>query len=224
MTVVEGILIIVGVTFMIGSFLVSEKLSTKELDRIAELSAKEVKMILERDFAEAKVRVEDLIDTAIEESSENIERMLDKESNEKIMAIGEYSDTVIENMDKTYSEVMFLYSMLNDRHTELTELSGKLSAVFTGLQETMKKAEEQKEELLSLPELVRVQMEEETAATVEEAVPDEGTQEAAQEAVNNNDRILDLFMQGMSYVDIAKELKLGLGEVKLVIELFKGEE
>ena len=39
---------------------------------------------------------------------------------------------------------------------------------------------------------------------------------------NNNDRILKLHNEGMSYVDIAKELGLGVGEVKLVINLFKG--
>lgn len=39
---------------------------------------------------------------------------------------------------------------------------------------------------------------------------------------NNNDKILKLHSQGKSVVDIAKELGLGIGEVKLVIELFRG--
>ena len=39
---------------------------------------------------------------------------------------------------------------------------------------------------------------------------------------NNNDRILSLHKKGMSNIDIAKELGLGVGEVKLVINLFKG--
>ena len=39
---------------------------------------------------------------------------------------------------------------------------------------------------------------------------------------NNNDRILRLHREGVSNVDIAKELGLGVGEVKLVINLFKG--
>ena len=39
---------------------------------------------------------------------------------------------------------------------------------------------------------------------------------------NNNDKILRLYKEGMSNVDIAKELGLGVGEVKLVINLFKG--
>ena len=39
---------------------------------------------------------------------------------------------------------------------------------------------------------------------------------------NNNDRILRLHKEGYSNVDIAKELGLGVGDVKLVINLFKG--
>ena len=38
---------------------------------------------------------------------------------------------------------------------------------------------------------------------------------------NNNDRILEMHKQGKSNVAIAKELGLGVGEVKLVIDLFE---
>lgn len=38
---------------------------------------------------------------------------------------------------------------------------------------------------------------------------------------NSNEKILELHRQGKSNVAIAKELGLGVGEVKLVIELFK---
>ncbi len=39
---------------------------------------------------------------------------------------------------------------------------------------------------------------------------------------NNNERILELHRSGKSNMAIAKELGLGIGEVKLVIDLFKG--
>ena len=44
------------------------------------------------------------------------------------------------------------------------------------------------------------------------------------EAVNHNDMILALHREGLSKVDIAKKLNLGVGEVSLVIGLYKGEE
>jgi DNA-directed RNA polymerase specialized sigma24 family protein len=40
---------------------------------------------------------------------------------------------------------------------------------------------------------------------------------------NHNKEILSLYEQGESAVEIAKKLGLGLGEVKLVIGLYKGE-
>ena len=43
-----------------------------------------------------------------------------------------------------------------------------------------------------------------------------------QDTQNNNEKILSLHKAGMSTVAIAKELGLGVGEVKLVIDLFEG--
>ena len=37
---------------------------------------------------------------------------------------------------------------------------------------------------------------------------------------NNNQMILDLYAKGKSNIEIAKELGLGIGEVRLVIDLF----
>lgn len=39
---------------------------------------------------------------------------------------------------------------------------------------------------------------------------------------NSNERIMELYRQGKSKIAIAKELGLGVGEVKLVIDLYKG--
>ena len=67
---------------------------------------------------------------------------MEKETNEKIMAISEYSDTVMENMNKTHNEIMFLYNMLNDKHTELTGLATdlqKIAANVKSIQEGMAK-------------------------------------------------------------------------------------
>lgn len=42
--------------------------------------------------------------------------------------------------------------------------------------------------------------------------------------MNHNQRILNMYRDGKTAVDIAKELGLGVGEVKLVIGLFREEE
>ena len=40
---------------------------------------------------------------------------------------------------------------------------------------------------------------------------------------NANDIILEMYNSGRSVIEIAKELGLGVGEVKLVIDLYQGE-
>ena len=126
MTGVAWILLLIGVVFMIGSFFVTEKLSPSELNQIAELSEEELKRIIDRGLKNAETRIEDAIDEQVDQSSEKVDRSLEKVTNDKIMAISEYSDTVIESMNKTHNEIMFLYSMLNDKHTELTGMAADL--------------------------------------------------------------------------------------------------
>ena len=45
-----------------------------------------------------------------------------------------------------------------------------------------------------------------------------------QQESNHNAAILELHRQGASEIEIAKELGLGVGEVKLVLGLFREEE
>ena len=47
------------------------------------------------------------------------------------------------------------------------------------------------------------------------------TQETDDQGRNYNDRVLELYKSGKSNVAIARELNLGVGEVKLVIDLYK---
>lgn len=213
MTGVEIILILIGIVFMIGSFMITEKLSASELDSIAKLSENEIKIILEKEMGKSSVRIEEQIDETIDASINKVERALDKETNEKIMAISEYSDTVLESMNKTHNEIMFLYSMLNDKHTELTELSGELSKVASKIEENI-------ELVAARPEDVG----EESKEKEQEAIILKGESEKSEdESGNHNEKILELYKQGKTYIDIAKELGLVQGEVKLVVELFKGE-
>ena len=123
---IEIILIIVGVIFIIVSFFVQEKLTGKDVQTIADMSEKELNVIVEKELKDANSKIEDAITETFDDSMEIAKRGLEKVTNEKIMAIDEYSNTVLESMNKTHNEVLFLYSMLNDKHTELTKLASHL--------------------------------------------------------------------------------------------------
>ena len=224
MTAVESTLIIVGIVFLLVSFLVQEKLSPKDIESITNLSENELKIIVEKQLKNANDQIEDAITDVVEDKTETTKRALEKETNEKIMAIDEYSNTVLESMNKTHNEILFLYSMLNDKHTELTDLATQLQQ----FSEHMKNTENEVLENLALAaQDVRQKVNETKPIDENEAIlASLGTdgQEADQDPINHNDRILMLHQQGFSDVEIARELGLGLGEVKLVIGLFKGEE
>ena len=218
MTALEVTLVIVGIIFVIVSFFIEEKLSQKDIDRIVSLSENELKVIVERQLRGAEEQIEDSIAESLEEAHEATKRAMEKETNEKIMAISEYSDTVLESINKTHNEILFLYSMLGDKHTELTELAGQLGQ----FSEKMKNTED--EVLHNLAEAAR---ELEINMSAPEPInQDEAVRQAveAEEEGNHNDEILERHQAGMSDVEIAKELGLGLGEVKLVIGLYKGEQ
>lgn len=224
MTAVEITLIIVGIVFLLVSFLVQEKLSPKDIESITNLSENELKIIVEKQLKNANDQVEDAITDVVEDKTETTKRALEKETNEKIMAIDEYSNTVLESMNKTHNEILFLYSMLNDKHTELTDLATQLQQ----FSEHMKNTENEVLENLALAaQDVRQKVNETKPIDENEAIlASLGTdgQEADQDQINHNDRILMLHQQEFSDVEIARKLGLGLGEVKLVIGLFKGEE
>lgn len=236
MTGVAWILLLIGVVFMIGSFFVTEKLSPSELNQIAELSEEELKRIIDRGLKNAETRIEDAIDEQVDQSSEKVDRSLEKVTNDKIMAISEYSDTVIESMNKTHNEIMFLYSMLNDKHTELTGMAAdlqRLAADVRSLEEkaplTAPQAASERAVAVSaasavtpVPVETADTTERETAAAPaeqKEEMPE--TEETKQEGLHAE--ILKLKKLGMTEVQIAKKLGIGIGEVRLVNGLYRGE-
>ena len=236
MTGVAWILLLIGVVFMIGSFFVTEKLSPSELNQIAELSEEELKRIIDRGLKNAETRIEDAIDEQVDQSSEKVDRSLEKVTNDKIMAISEYSDTVIESMNKTHNEIMFLYSMLNDKHTELTGMAAdlqRLAADVRSLEEkaplTAPQAAPERAAAVSAASAVTLVPVEKADTTGREtaAAPAEQkeempeTEETKQEGLHAE--ILKLKKLGMTEVQIAKKLGIGIGEVRLVYGLYRGE-
>lgn len=236
MTGVAWILLLIGVVFMIGSFFVTEKLSPSELNQIAELSEEELKRIIDRGLKNAETQIEDAIDEQVDQSSEKVDRSLEKVTNDKIMAISEYSDTVIESMNKTHNEIMFLYSMLNDKHTELTGMAAdlqRLAADVRSLEEkaplTAPQAAPERAAAVSAASAVTLVPVEKADTTGREtaAAPAEQkeempeTEETKQEELHAE--ILKLKKLGMTEVQIAKKLGIGIGEVRLVNGLYRGE-
>lgn len=250
MSLLEVLLLLAGSAIFIISFRLPVK-REEQLEETKELAKEEIKALVDQELTHVKEHVEGAVDETITYAVEKTERFMDKMSNEKMMAINEYSDTVIEDIHKSHSEVLFLYDMLNDKYENLKVTAAEVNKTVKEAREVQSLTEEQPSGMESkagpVSEESPVQNEVEPDEEETELLPEEeepfwkgdnvrvtdkeaARQQPAQigisfadiEMENNNEEILRLHKEGKSKVAIAKELGLGVGEVKLVIDLFEG--
>lgn len=271
----EIVLIVLGCIVFVLSFVIpvqKEKMSKESLKDAKE----EIKKIVDEAVKEANSTLEDTAKEISDYNVEKAERAMERLCNEKIMAINEYSSTVLESIDKNHQEVMFLYDMLNEKHNTIKETAATVEKTAKEAKQTaqdviveMKEAREPSIQMISLEKFIAEddnvsdaiaknnieavnEMGKETATTddVVKQLDEIKTTKAKKTATrkkpvkskdveapdlnigalgmkkeggrNSNERILQLHNAGKSNVAIAKELGLGIGEVKLVIDLFEG--
>ena len=231
MTALEIALLIMGAVFLVVSFFVSEKLSASDLDEIKKMSEQEIKVILQKNLAASATEIETMMQEKVDEAMEELERKTDRETNDKIMAISEFSDTVLDSMNKSHNEIVFLYDMLHDKQEKATELTKNLQQMESNLVQMGTAIEEEKEELQELlnKDLESAEVEQSVEMpehiSMEEALKEHQKEEERKEDVRGNQEIIELYKQGMTEVEIAKKLGRGLGEIKLVLGLFhNGDE
>lgn len=216
----EIVLLILGVVLFAASFVIPEK--TKKADQgTLEIGEEQVKEIIDGQMKEAKEKLQDTVDETLSYAVEKSERSLERISNEKITAVSEFSETVLEDIHKSHQEVMFLYDMLHDKQKNLRETAKEVDR-------TSAIAKETKHELENAAKMYQEELVQDAREPEEKAEPVLAEPfllpEVDMENIsggNNNDRILEMHKQGKSNVAIAKELGLGVGEVKLVIDLFE---
>lgn len=297
MNTMEVILVLLGFIVFAVSFLLppGNQSKTEDLNQISE---EQIREIVEKEVEAAKEKISDIVDETITYSMEKTERSMDRLTNEKMLAVNEYSDTVLEQINKNHKEAVFLYDMLNDKHENLKTTVSQAVKTEAEVKQTVQAAEvvvkeaefipiqPQKVEVVipvakaeqELPnpeglsqteihsselQTANISLEKDSAenhvtdsiadgkAPAKKAATGEKTGKTEAEAAggrksktqgktaapkvdislnaqgrtggrNNNERILELHEAGKSNMAIAKELGLGIGEVKLVIDLFEG--
>ncbi len=140
MSVIEIVLIVVGVVVLIVGYLMpAGKRDTDE--EVQLISEAEIRKLVEGEAETVRERVSEIVDETIEYSIEKTERAMERVANEKIMAVNEYSDTVLEEINKNHKEVTFLYDMLNDKHDSLMVCIGQASSAADEIRQTIRDAE-----------------------------------------------------------------------------------
>lgn len=280
MEVLQIVILVLGALLFTVSFFIPDKqVNTKEIRDKEERIFRE---LLEKEIPGIRQKLEEATEDSIERAKENTQRQMERLTNEKMMAINEYSDTVMSEIHKNHEEAVFLYDMLNNKHAQVKNTAAELNQVMkqskqaqaavksTKTKEEKKTAKAASDEraaaAVELVESAKAAKVVETAVLEETKVDEittfepmaakeleviippedmakpakkEKKKEKAEADVsvannveimfategneeNSNDRILELHKAGKSNMAIARELGLGIGEVKLVIDLFKG--
>ena len=237
MGILEIVLLIAGIIIFTGSFFLP--LGGEKNTGIDQKAAKEeIHSLVEEEMNTVRSKMQDKMEETSEDAIEKAERSLERLTNEKIMAVNEYSDTVLQEIHKNHEEVMFLYDMLNSKHANIKDTVSKMDKAVKASEnktsenktaENKAAADKNTIDKTAADKTAVTMAEEKTADTSQtesliqpENSPEIGFMgETVQEGQNNNEKILEMHRQGKSTVAIAKELGLGVGEVKLVIDLYK---
>lgn len=220
MGAMEVFLIITAVIVIAVSFCIKEKSDKNEDEKKG--GQDEVKAVTQEMIKE---EIQNQLAMISDDMLENTEAKLDKIANQKIMAVGNYSEDVLKNIEENHNEVMFLYNMLNDKETTLKNTVRDIEAVKVSVR---KMADNVENDVQGWENEIKLSQEEETVPaedkkeqpSQENVLEMEDAEEEDQRS--NKEKILELYRQGKSNIEIAKRLNLGVGEVNLVLGLFKG--
>ena len=188
---------------------------------------------LERVSNEKIMAVNEYSDTVLEEINKNHKEVMflydmlnDKHQNIK---------TTVSNVEKTVKEVeqkaKEVETTVQEAEYSVKEVKNSAQVTREKAKTTRKKANNISEEIVSDDSAKEVQVikpvkkpaKKTTAKNAAETHElDISFMKGARKGNNNNEKILELHKAGKSNVAIAKELGLGVGEVKLVIDLFEG--
>ena len=227
MGILEIVLLIAGIIIFTGSFFLP--LGGEKNTGIDQKAAKEeIHSLVEEEMNTVRSKMQDKMEETSGDAIEKAERSLERLTNEKIMAVNEYSDTVLQDIHKNHEEVMFLYDMLNSKHANIKDTVSKMDKAVKAVKNKTaeNKAAEDKATADKPAGTVAEEKKADTSQTESLIQPKNSPEigfmgETVQEGQNNNEKILEMHRQGKSTVAIAKELGLGVGEVKLVIDLYK---
>ncbi len=253
MTLLEILLLITGIACLVAGFFIPEKNKPKSASE-EKKETEHIKELIEKEVDKYKDTVRSSLEDEVSQYMDKAERGLERISNDKIMAVTEYGDTVLKDINKNHEEAVFLYNMLNEKHDDILKSQAKIESTSKEVKDTLKAIEnakdeanadfaknksalmielEQKENEIELEKNKLSAMEEEfnknrqSASTLRETqkrAPKKSVRRSSDSvnyASNHNEEILRLYKEGKSNVAIAKELGIGVGEVKLVIDLAK---
>ena len=139
-SVTEIILIAVGILAVILGYLIPAGSEMNDAD--VSMNEQKVSEMVRRAIQNSQGQIDDMLDDCMEDAINKAERAMDRVTNEKMSAISEYSDTVMNDIHRNHDEVMFMYDMLNDKHKNLKNTVSEVDRAAKEVKQTAKEAVE----------------------------------------------------------------------------------
>ena len=188
-----------------------------------------LEQMLEERINQAEHRIDDVAEKSASTIRNQAKTELEKLSKEKLSEVNEYSDQVMDRINKNHNEVMFLYGLLSDKQTELDETVESLNRAQRQLQIQNDNSLKISRNNFENKQEVKIENTQNNPGDSDqtEFQKDDIKNVNTEKVIENGDyerrsRILTLAKDGKSELEIAKQLSMGVGEVRLVLELSKG--
>lgn len=127
MIFLEIAMLLIGLGAVIYSFYVVEKKKDIPLSDSEEQTVDDNKITAM--IQEEMDKLSHKADTVFNEVDDKLSEL----SNEKIMGMSEYSDQVLDKIEKNHAEVVFLYDMMNEKQEEIKKLIGEMDSIKADL-------------------------------------------------------------------------------------------
>lgn len=238
MTTIEIILIIIGFICLCASCFVAKKNTGGSTEEENENRSSD--LWTEKEEEKIKERVGEILSERQSEFVDTTEDRMNQLCNDKIMAVDEFSQQILEKIDANHQEVVFMYNMLSEKEKELKEFMSKpvkkesVPDTHTALEmaasnRTVSNPAADSQTAISRltanaqgAEKKKTAKKTEQKKTVKKEMPKSESLVAGQDDVN--EKIKKLHKQGKSVLEISKQLNIGQGEVKLVLALYGGRK
>lgn len=209
------LLFILGLIFIFASFFLTTKEEEEDKNDIIEIPEE----LSEEQKAKIDKLLADYMDEKVDSKLSDVEGKFGEIVNEKTLALGDYAVTVNEEIERNHNEVMFLYSMLSDKQKEIMTTATMVDDYRKDVEAFVQANQISSENYISEEE-AELQA---AVKEIDESIAEETNTEEEQPTDSSREVILEMHKSGLSILEIAKHLGLGVGEVKLVVDLYQGE-
>ena len=119
---IQILLLVVGLVIIFLSITITDKYSqNKSNGAVSGTEEEMMQRIIEESKEKIRANSESILGEKIEEELHRADDELGHISNEKIMAVSDFSDQLLEKIEQNHKEVVFLYDMLNAKENEMKE-------------------------------------------------------------------------------------------------------